>query len=167
MRDVRSIPCRRSPSQALRDFAKAPGWEVHCEYVARAPANDLLHRSEWRRLLEDAARRRFSPVPVFKPDRAFRSVNHMHDTLAACEPLGSGFRSVQEWFDTHSALGRLLMNLLASLALFDLRGSANGCRRAWSQRAGRGSASGAAEPWPCHRPPAGGRPYGMSCWSGG
>lgn len=118
MRDVRSIPWRRSPSQALRDFAKAPGWEVHCEYVDRAPANGLVHCSEWRRL-HDAARRRFSPVPVFKPDRAFRSVNHMHDTLAACEPLGSGFRSVQEWFDTHSALGRLPMNLLASLPRFE------------------------------------------------
>ncbi|BDG61831.1 hypothetical protein caldi_29210 [Caldinitratiruptor microaerophilus] len=86
----------------------------------QAPANDLLHRSEWRRRLQDAAPRRFSPVPVFKPDRAFRLVNHMHDTLAACEPLGSGFRSVHEGIDTQSALGRLLMNLLASLGRFEV-----------------------------------------------
>ena len=69
----------------LRDFCSAQGWEVYREYVDQAPANDLLHRVQWRQLLDDAARRKFSVVLVFKLDRAFRSVKHMHDTLAAWE----------------------------------------------------------------------------------
>ena len=109
-----------SQLMALRDSCLAQGWEVHREYVDQAPANDLLHRVQWRRLLDDAAKRRFSAVLVFKLDRAFRSVKHMHDTLAAWELVGVNFQSLRERFDTSTALGRLLLNLLASLAEFEL-----------------------------------------------
>ncbi len=104
----------------LRDFCAAQGWEVFREYVDYAPANDLAHRVEWRQLLDDAAKRRFSVVLVFKLDRAFRSVKHMHDTLAAWEMVGVSFKSLREQFDTSTALGRLLLNLLAALAEFEL-----------------------------------------------
>ncbi len=104
----------------LRDFAKAQGWEVFKEYIDKAPANDLNHRTAWRELLNDAARKRFQMVLVFKLDRGFRSVKHMHDTLAAWELVGVSFQSVRERFDTSTALGRLLLNLLASLAEFEL-----------------------------------------------
>ena len=104
----------------LRDFCAAQGWEVYREYVDQASASDLGHRVRWRQLLDDAAKRRFATVLVFKLDRAFRSVKDMHDTLAAWEVVGVGFQSVRERFDTSTALGRLLLNLLASLAEFEL-----------------------------------------------
>jgi DNA invertase Pin-like site-specific DNA recombinase len=104
----------------LRDFCLAQGWEVYREYVDQAPANDLAHRLQWRALLDDAAKRKFSIVLVFKLDRAFRSVKHMHDTLAAWELVGVNFKSLREQFDTSTALGWLLLNLLASLAEFEL-----------------------------------------------
>ena len=44
----------------------------------------------------------------------------MHDTLAAWELVGVNFRSLREQFGTSTALGRLLLNLLASLADFEL-----------------------------------------------
>ena len=72
----------------MRDFIEAQGWEVYKTYVDMAPANDLAHRMAWRELLDDAAKRRFSVVLVFKLDRAFRSVKHMHNTLAAWELVG-------------------------------------------------------------------------------
>ncbi len=99
----------------LRDYCQAHGWEIYQEYVDHAPANDLAHRIAWRQLLDDAAKKRFSVVLVFKLDRAFRSVKHMHDTLAAWEVVGVSFKSLREQFDTSTALGRLLLNLLASL----------------------------------------------------
>ncbi len=104
----------------LRDFCSAQGLEVADEYVDHAPANDQAHRLRWRDLLDDAARRKFSVVLVFKLDRAFRSVKHMHDTLAAWELVGVSFKSIREQFDTTTAIGRLLMNLLAALAEFEL-----------------------------------------------
>lgn len=105
---------------ALRDFCGTQGLQVHREYVDRAPANDLGHRTAWRELLDDAARRRFRAVIVFRLDRAFRSVKHMHDTLEVWEAAGVDFRSLTEGFDTSTPLGRLLLNLLASLAEFEL-----------------------------------------------
>jgi len=104
----------------LRDFCQAMGWDVYGEYVDQASASDLGHRVAWRRLLDDAAKRRFNVALVFKLDRAFRSVKDMHDTLAAWEVVAVGFQSVRERFDTTTALGRLLLNLLASLAEFEL-----------------------------------------------
>ena len=105
---------------ALRDFAAAHGLIVHREYVDRAPANDLAHRTAWRELLDDAAKRKFKTVLVFKLDRAFRSVKHMHDTLSAWEMVGVGFQSMREHFDTTTAVGRLLLNILGALAEFEL-----------------------------------------------
>ena len=105
---------------ALRDFARLQQWEITGEYVDHAPANDPLHRTAWRKLLDDAAKRRFQAVLVFKLDRAFRSVAHMHQTLAVWEAQSIGFVSAREGFNTNTALGRLLMNLLASLAEFEL-----------------------------------------------
>jgi DNA invertase Pin-like site-specific DNA recombinase len=89
-------------------------------YVDQASANDLLHRTAWKRLQDDAIQHRFDAVLVFKLDRAFRSVKHMHDTLAVWDPLPIGFLSAQEGFDTATPIGRLLLNLLASLAEFEL-----------------------------------------------
>ena len=67
----------------LREYCSFMGWEVYREYVDQASANDLGHRVQWRQLLDDAAKRRFSCVLVFKLDRGFRSVKHLHDTLDA------------------------------------------------------------------------------------
>ena len=105
---------------ALRDFVASREWEAYREYVDCAPANDLSRRTEWRRLLVDAAKRRFRTVLVFKLDRAFRSVKHMHDTLEVWELVGVGFQSVREQFDTNTAVGRLLLNMLGALAEFEL-----------------------------------------------
>ena len=105
---------------ALRDYCRAQGWEISNEYVDTASARDLAHRTAWRDLLDDAAKRRFKAVVVFKLDRAFRSVKDMHDTLAVWDALGISFKSVREQFDTGTAVGRLLLNLLAAVAEFEL-----------------------------------------------
>ena len=104
----------------IRDHCRAMGWEVYKVYVDHASANDLAHRTDWRKLLDDAAKRKFKKVVVFKLDRAFRSVKHMHDTVGAWEIVGVEFVSLREQFDTSTALGRLLMTLLAALAEFEL-----------------------------------------------
>ena len=105
----------------LRDtVSRHPDWHITQEYVDTAAANDFGHRIAWRTLLDDAAKKRFQSVLVFKLDRAFRSVKHMQDTLSAWDAIPVGFLSAQEGFDTTTATGRLLMNILGSLAEFEL-----------------------------------------------
>ncbi|MCP4610612.1 MAG: recombinase family protein [Planctomycetes bacterium] len=104
----------------LRDYCIAQGWEVYREYVDKASATDIAHRTAWRELQDDAAKHRFKAVLVFKLDRAFRSVKHMHDTLHTWEMLGIAFKSQREQFDTGTPVGRLMLNMLAALAEFEL-----------------------------------------------
>lgn len=132
---------------ALRDFAKAQGWDICREYVDHAPANDLGHRVAWRQLLDDGTRHRFALVAVFKLDRAFRSVKHLHDTLAVWEVHSIGFVSAREGFDTRTALGRLLMNLLASLAEFELEVLSERTRAGMERARRQGKAIGRPRVW--------------------
>ena len=104
----------------LREYCAAQGLEIYREYVDHASARDLAHRTGWKQLLDDGAKKRFQGVVVFKLDRAFRSVKDMHDTLAAWDALGVQFRSIREQFDTGTAVRRLLLNLLAAVAEFEL-----------------------------------------------
>ena len=80
----------------MQDYCQAQGLEITGEYVDHAPANDLAHRHRWRDLLDDAARKKFSVVLVFKLDRAFRSVKYMHYTLAAWEMVGPDIQKNNE-----------------------------------------------------------------------
>lgn len=104
----------------LREATQRLGLEVFKEYVDAASAQDVLHRTAWRDLLDDAARRRFQVVLVFKLDRAFRSVKDMHDTLSSWQITGVSFQSVRENFDTTTSYGRLLLNILGTMAEFEL-----------------------------------------------
>ena len=70
-------------------------------------------------MLDDAAKHRLSIVLVFKLDRAFRSVKHMHDTLAAWEMVGVSFVSLGEGIDCTTPAGTLQLHILAALAQFE------------------------------------------------
>lgn len=105
---------------ALRDYCRAQGWEISDEYVDHASARDLAHRTDWRRMLDAGAKRRHQTVVVAGLDRAFRSVKDMHDTLATWDIQGITFKSLREEFDTGTAVGRLLLTLLAAVAEFEL-----------------------------------------------
>jgi DNA invertase Pin-like site-specific DNA recombinase len=104
----------------LRDAAKTMGIEIYREYVDRASARDIGHRKQWLQLLDDASKKKFDQVIVFRLDRAFRSVKDLHDTLSAWDMVGVKFKSLQESFDTSTALGRFGMNMIASFAEFEL-----------------------------------------------
>ena len=93
---------------ALRDWCKSQGWGIHQEYIDTASANDQRGRTAWRELMDDAAKRQFNMVIVFKLDRAFRSVKDMHDTLSAWEIARVDFTSLKEGFDTSTPMGDIV-----------------------------------------------------------
>jgi DNA invertase Pin-like site-specific DNA recombinase len=85
----------------LREFVKAQEWEVYAEFVDYAPATDITHRVQWRDLLNNASKRRFDLVLVWRLDRAFRSVLDAATTLERLRTWGVGLRSYSEpWLDT-------------------------------------------------------------------
>jgi DNA invertase Pin-like site-specific DNA recombinase len=101
----------------LREFCQAQGWTIQGEYVDRAPATDLRGRTAWRRLLDDAGKRRLDVVLVFRIDRAFRSVLDAATTLERLRGWKVGLRSFCEpWLDTTSAFGEALYYITAAYA---------------------------------------------------
>ncbi len=100
----------------LREFATAQGWQA-TEYVDMASATDMKGRVHWRRLLDDASKRRVDLVLVWRMDRAFRSVLDAAQTLERLRSWKVGLRSYQEpWLDTTSAFGEVLFHITVAYA---------------------------------------------------
>jgi len=101
----------------LRDFVRAQGWEIFSEYVDYVPATDLVRRTAWRELLNQASRRKFDLLLVWRMDRAFRSVLDAANTLERLRTWKVGLRSYSEpWLDTTSPFGEALYYITVAYA---------------------------------------------------
>ena len=101
----------------MREFVQAESWQIYCEFVDHASATDITHRTGWKDLLEDASRRKFDIVLVWRMDRAFRSVLDAATTLERLRTWGVGLRSYSEpWLDTTSPFGEALYYITVAYA---------------------------------------------------
>ena len=102
---------------ALRDFIAAQQWETHGEFIDFAPASDMVRRTAWRSLLNDASKRRFDVLLLWRMDRGFRSVLDAATTLERLRTWGVGLRSYSEpWLDTTSPFGEALYYITVAYA---------------------------------------------------
>ena len=101
----------------MREFVKAQGWSTYCEFIDHAPATDITHRTSWKELLDDASKRRYDIIVVWRMDRAFRSVLDAATTLERLRTWGIGLRSYSEpWLDTTSPFGEALYYITVAYA---------------------------------------------------
>ena len=101
----------------LREFVAYQGWEPFCEYVDHAPATDLGRRISWSQLLDDASKKKFDLLLVWRMDRAFRSVLDAATTLERLKTWCVGLRSYTEpWLDTTSPFGEALYYITVAYA---------------------------------------------------
>jgi DNA invertase Pin-like site-specific DNA recombinase len=102
----------------LREYAQKRGWEVAGEYVDHASgATDK--RPSLTRLMQDAHRRKFDAIAVWKLDRWGRSLKHLVTSLEELESLGVSFCSLTDGFDLTTPQGKLLFGIVASMAQFE------------------------------------------------
>jgi DNA invertase Pin-like site-specific DNA recombinase len=101
----------------LRAYCATMGWEIYGEYVDKASASDLPHRTEWARLMKDASLHKFDVVLVWKIDRAFRSVIHAANSMQQLKNYRVGFRSYMEpAIDTSSPSQAFMFNILSAVS---------------------------------------------------
>ena len=101
----------------LREFVEAQHWILLEEYVDKAPATDLVHRTAWKELLDQASKRKIDLLLVWRMDRAFRSVLDAATTLERLRAWGVGLRSYSEpWLDTTSPFGEALYYITMAYA---------------------------------------------------
>ncbi|HXH10780.1 MAG TPA: recombinase family protein [Alphaproteobacteria bacterium] len=105
----------------LRNYAKLYGLEIGDEYPDDGISGTipLNERPGGQRLLADAKRGKFNEVLVYKVDRLGRTLRSLLDAFQELDHHHITIRSVTEPFDTSTAAGRLLFQMLGSLAEFE------------------------------------------------
>lgn len=104
---------------ALRGYAEARGFEIAGEYLDEGVSGAKDRRPALDRLVADARRRRFDVLAITKLDRLARSVRHLTTLAAELEALGVGLVVLDQAIDTTTPAGRLLFNVLGSIAEFE------------------------------------------------
>lgn len=72
-----------------------------------------------QRLMKDLERKVFDVVLVYKLDRMVRSVYYLNELLQEFEKSNVRFNSMTEHFDTTSANGRMMINIIGTLAQWE------------------------------------------------
>jgi DNA invertase Pin-like site-specific DNA recombinase len=102
----------------LREYAERRVFDVVGEYIDYA-SGKTVERADYKRLLEDARRRRLDVVLVWRYDRFARSTVALVNALDEFRSLGVDFISYQENVDTTTPQGELIFSIMASLAQFE------------------------------------------------
>lgn len=102
----------------LRAWAERQGRDDFIQYVDYASGKDL-NRPAWRRMVATWRTGVIDTVAVVRLDRAFRSIVSMHNTLAELDGRGIRFAAATQELDTQTPAGKLLLNILASMAEFE------------------------------------------------
>src|SRR6202790_4699764 len=103
-------------TRELREYCDRRGWQPAGEYVDVANSGTKEKRPELDRLMEDAHRRRFDAVVVWKFDRFARSVSHLLRALETFKALGIEFVSLSEQVDTSTPAGKMVFTVLGAVA---------------------------------------------------
>src|SRR6266566_5606223 len=103
----------------LRAYCAARGFDLVREYndVGQSGAKDS--RPELNKLMDDARKRQFDAIVVWRFDRFARSTKHLLSALEEFRALGIQFISYQENIDTSSALGQALFTIVSAVAQLD------------------------------------------------
>src|SRR3984893_6242782 len=100
----------------LRAYSTARGFELVREYVDVGQSGATDSRPELNKLMDDARKRQFDVLVVWRFDRFARSTKHLLSALEEFRSLGIQFISYQENMDTSSALGQALFTIGRAVA---------------------------------------------------
>lgn len=101
---------------ALRQMCAQRGWTIAEEYIDHGISGAKESRPALDRLLQDAARKRFDIVAVWRFDRMARSVSHLLKVLEALRAYGIDFVSHQECIDTSTPMGKAMFTIIGAFA---------------------------------------------------
>lgn len=100
----------------LRQYAKRRGWKIASEFVDEGVSGAKASRPQLDKLMQDAHKRKFDAVVVWKFDRFARSVSHLLRALETFDSLGIAFVSLSESIDTSTPAGKMVFTVLGAVA---------------------------------------------------
>ncbi len=102
-------------AEPLKQFCIARGWELYKVYEDRA-SGAKENRPGLLAMMQDAKRRLFDIVVVWRFDRFARSVKQLVNALEEFHALGINFVSYQEVLDTSTPMGRTMFTVIGAMA---------------------------------------------------
>ena len=126
--------------------AAQPGWVLTRSYSDRMTGK-RLDRPGLQQALQDARAGRYDLLLVFKVDRLARSTGGLAKILEELDARGVAFRSASEPFDTTTAAGRMMMQMLGVFAEFEREMIVERTRMGLARKAARGEWTGGAAPF--------------------
>jgi site-specific DNA recombinase len=133
--------------QRLRSYIDSqPGWELVRTFTDQA-SGATLDRPDLQRALTEARARRYDLLLVYRVDRFARSVRGLASLLEALDQVGVAFRSATEPFDTTTAAGRMMVQMLAVFAEFERATIIDRVISGMERKAARGEWCGGSRPY--------------------
>ena len=100
----------------LRRYVSDRGWQTLREYVDEGISGTKDSRPALNQLMNDAKKRKFDVMLVWRFDRFARSTRHLINALEEFKNLGIDFVSYQENIDTSSPLGGAIFTIISAVA---------------------------------------------------
>ena len=104
-------------TRVLEEYAESRRWTTHQVYEDQGYSGETTKRPAYEDMLEDARKRRFDVLLVWKLDRLSRSLRDLLNTLASLEAWGIDFISYNDrTLDTTTPTDKLVYNVLGLVA---------------------------------------------------
>lgn len=125
--------------QTLRQYTNLHGWEIVEEYVDEGiSGKNIKDRPAMRKLVEDVEKDKFQALLVWKISRLSRNMLDTLKLLDKFEYYNVKFISYSENFDTGTPIGRLVVQLMASIAEMERNTLSENVKLGMKQRAMEG-----------------------------
>jgi DNA invertase Pin-like site-specific DNA recombinase len=102
----------------LKEYVQRRGYETF-QFYEDIISGAAKERKALDQLMDDAKKRKFDIVLVWKFDRFARSLKMLVDGLALFQELGIDFISFKENIDTTTSMGKLIFNINSAYAEFE------------------------------------------------
>jgi DNA invertase Pin-like site-specific DNA recombinase len=132
-REGYSIPAQLKRLQA---YCKAKNWQVASEYVDDGYSGRDVNRPHYKRMM--AERDQWDVLLVLKMDRIHRNSRNFTQMMDDLKVWKKQFSSMQEKFDTTSAMGRFVMDIIQRIAQLESEQIGERVKAGMSQKAKEG-----------------------------
>ena len=105
--------------EELKSFIRKRGFTPGPAYIDQGFTGGNIQRPAFARMMEDAHKRAFDVLVVWKLDRLSRSLKDLITTLELLGSLGVDFISYDNSLDTSTPTGKLVFHVVGSVAEFE------------------------------------------------
>ncbi len=139
--------CEAQKDKMLSYIKSQEDLDLYKEFTDPAFSGSNIDRPALKELLRDIAAKKVQVVLTYKIDRLTRSSKDFYSLIEFFEKYDVSFISISEHFDTSSASGRLLRNIMLTFAQFEREMTAERTRDKMLARAEKGLWNGGYMPF--------------------